>query len=163
MLELHTDEGPWEISGRGDVYGFKGPLPACCPSDLQGQHVLINGANFTIIGVECFMINFGHNHPYPQSFEYGLLVKPWKGRGFTRTAPPLEFESLDSFQITGRGQVFMVEIDNRTQKLAVNDPVIIDGTKYRLRGMETKRPMQPVLHPDVENVGLLVGEFHEEV
>lgn len=81
MLELHAEDS-FEITGRGTVYAFKGPLPACCPEHLFDQHVLINDEPYTIKGVECFALMRSHDHPYPQSLGYGLLVEKWRGRGF---------------------------------------------------------------------------------
>lgn len=80
MLELQS--GDHQTHNGYDVFSFNGPLPACCPEDLQGQHVLIDGKPYTVKGVEMFALARSHDNPYPQNLNYGLLVEKWKGRGF---------------------------------------------------------------------------------
>lgn len=67
----------------------------------------------------------------------------------------MEYKSIDSFWITGRGKVFVVENDKEREnfKELMGKEVLIDGSKYVIKGIETH---QVVIKRKGMRIGLLV-------
>lgn len=68
----------------------------------------------------------------------------------------MEYKSLDTFEIKGKGKVFVVENDkdrNRDNNDLVGSEVIIDGQKYNVKGIES-HAIQKIAKG--QKIGLLV-------
>ena len=70
----------------------------------------------------------------------------------------MEYKSLDTYEIKGRGRVFIVENDKnrvRDKNDLVGSEVIIDETNYKVKGVESF--LLPIIKKG-QKIGLLVGE-----
>ena len=78
----------------------------------------------------------------------------------------IEMKSEDTFQITGRGQVFTFKNDQLPQEILspehlTGQTVMIDGKLYLVRGAEMFRPISAGGHVRYKlGFGLLIKEVH---
>lgn len=96
----------------------------------------------------CFEVQFINTIAVYNPDELTVVTEPeWVDQ--VRRQHPQPFEALDSYQIPGRGDVLIVDTTGRRCPKP-GDYVLIDGTYYRVRGVERMGS-----HP---KVGLLVTE-----
>ncbi len=73
-----------------------------------------------------------------------------------------KYKSLDSFEIQGRGKVFIVESDEDTEpEKLLGHMIIIDDNLYTIKGVEHHAVPNPKIYKG-DKVGLLVKSIENE-